>query len=344
MKGNVGVQFIHTKQSSSSYRSINGAVEPFTQGTSYNDVLPQFNLAFLLPNQNAIRVGIAREMARPRLDQLKASVDEGIGTNAGNRPGGSGGNPLLKPWRADAFDLSWEKYFSNKGYVSAAVFFKKLKTYIYNSSDGTHDFATMVAELTAAGYFPEGVTPETIGTLNLPQNGEGGNLKGIELSASLPGDLLSEATRDFGLLLSVAQTESNIVVADPPGGSNSTIASNGLGNIPLPGLSKTVWNATFYFEHAGFSARIATRARSKYIGEITNFSNDRTFQYVKGNEITDFQTSYEWQEGKLKGLSVLFQINNMTNAPYVSYQTSEARMMDYQTYGKQFMFGVNYKL
>jgi hypothetical protein len=34
----------------------------------------------------------------------------------------------------------------------------------------------------------------------------------------------------------------------------------------------------------------------------------------------------------------------MTNEPYVSYQSSEARMMDYQTYGKQFLFGVNYKL
>ena len=65
---------------------------------------------------------------------------------------------------------------------------------------------------------------------------------------------------------------------------------------------------------------------------------------MKGNQITDFQTSYEWQEGKLKGLSALFQINNLTNEPYVSYQGIESRMMDYQTYGKQFFLGLNYKL
>ncbi|MBS0395231.1 MAG: TonB-dependent receptor [Proteobacteria bacterium] len=350
LKGNVGLQFVHTQQSSSSFQAApdpahpgTTLVYPYTVGTNYNDVLPQFNLAFILPNQNAIRVGLAREMARPRMDQLKASIDEGIDQSGANPPGGSGGNPLLKPWRADALDLSWEKYFSTKGYVAAALFYKKLNTYIYNATDYTHDFSALIAQL-GPNYFPPGTTPPTVGGLNMPLNGSGGRLDGIELSASLPGDLLSEATRDFGLLLSIAQTDSNITAFDPPAGSNSTIATNGLGTIPLPGLSKTVWNATLYYERAGFSTRIATRARSKYIGEITNFSNDRTFQYVKGNQITDFQMSYEWQDGPVKGLMILFQINNLTNEPYVSYQGSESRVMDYQTYGKQFLLGVNYKL
>jgi iron complex outermembrane receptor protein len=341
LRGNVGLQFIHTKQSSSSFRAINGAIEPFTEGTSYNDVLPQVNLAFVFANDNTLRVGLAREMARPRLDQLKASIDEGIAQSGVSPPGGSGGNPLLRPWRADAIDLSWEKYFSKKGYVSAAVFYKKLNSYIYNTTDLNHDFSDLIAQL-GPGYFT-GPVQSTTGGLNTPLNGQGGRLNGIELSASLPGDLLSDAIRNFGLILSLAQTDSNIEVNDPPGGSNSTIATNGLGTIPLPGLSKTVWNATLYYERGGFSARVATRSRSKYIGEITNFSNDRTFQYVKGNVITDFQTGYEFQQGSMKGLSVLFQVNNLTDAPYVAYQTIESRLMDYQTYGKQFFLGLNYK-
>ncbi|MFT3906571.1 MAG: TonB-dependent receptor [Steroidobacteraceae bacterium] len=341
LRGNVGLQFVHTQQSSSSYQNLNGVVSPFSKGTSYNDVLPQANFVFQLPGDQAVRVGLAREMARPRLDQLKASIDQGIDASGTSRPGGSGGNPLLRPWRADALDLSWEKYFSNKGYVAAAVFYKKLNTYIYNITDPNHDFSDMINEL-GSDYFT-GTVQYTTGSLSLPVNGSGGRLDGIELSASLPGDLLADAVRDFGLILSLAQTDSNIVINDPPAGSNSTIVTNGLGNIPLPGLSKTVWNATLYYEHGGFSARVATRARSKYIGEITNFSNDRTFQYVKGNMITDFQTGYEFQDGVVSGLSVLFQINNLTNEPYVSYQGTEARMMDYQTYGKQFFLGLNYK-
>ena len=35
-------------------------------------------------------------------------------------PSGSGGNPQLDPWRANAFDLSYEKYFGTNAYVSVA--------------------------------------------------------------------------------------------------------------------------------------------------------------------------------------------------------------------------------
>ncbi|MBV9696787.1 MAG: TonB-dependent receptor, partial [Gammaproteobacteria bacterium] len=157
-------------------------------------------------------------------------------------------------------------------------------------------------------------------------------------------DLFSDLLRHFGTALSLAQTDSNITIHDPPSGSNSVVSTTGLGNIPLPGLSKTVWNATVYYEDGGFAARVATRARSKYIGEITNFANDRSFRFVKGDQITDAQLSYGWDAGWAKGVQVLFQVNNLTNAPYVAYVTTESRLLDYQTYGRQFLFGVNYRI
>ena len=122
------------------------------------------------------------------------------------------------------------------------------------------------------------------------------------------------------------------------------ITGNGLGTITLPGLSKTVWNATLFYERSGFSARIATRARSKYIGEVTNFANDRSFKFVKGDQITDLQTGYEFSAGSLKGLSALLQVNNLTNESYIAYSRIETRQQDYQTYGRQFLLGLNYKL
>ena len=179
------------------------------------------------------------------------------------------------------------------------------------------------------------------GPLSGPVNGQGGTLKGIELTASLPGDMISDALRHFGTILSLGQTDSNITVQDANG--TNVISGNNLGTIPLPGLSKTVWSATFYYENAGFSARIATHARSKYIGEVTNFANDRAFKFVHGDEITDFQTGYEF-DGRYQGLSVLFQINNMFNSPYIAYQRSESQQIDFQLYGRQFLFGVNYRI
>ena len=55
--------------------------------------------------------------------------------------------------------LSYEKYFGeNKGYVSAAAFYKDLTSYIYDQTTDDYDFSDLLAT-TPPGYFPPGVTP-----------------------------------------------------------------------------------------------------------------------------------------------------------------------------------------
>lgn len=341
LRGNVGVQFVNTDQQSVATQKLQGVVVPFEDGKDYNDVLPQINLAFMLPADQAVRVGLAREMARARMDQLKASSEIGYDAATG-LPGGSGGTPLLDPWRANAFDLSYEKYLGNGAYLSAAAFYKDLKTYIYNQTDLDHDFSDLLADLPPDFFPDDDIVPAPTGKFTRPLNGNGGNLKGIELATSLTGDLIGDALSGFGLILSYAHTESSITIEDPPG--NNFITGNGLGTIPLPGLSEDVWSATLYYENAGFSARVGTRARSKYIGEVTNFANDRALKYVKGDQITDAQIGYEFGPGRLQGLSLLFQINNLTDEPYVAYAVTETRQQDFQEYGRQILLGVNYKL
>ena len=342
LRGNIGVQFVDTDQSSDAFYKDNATntVLPRTDGKQYTDVLPSINLAFMLPNQQAVRVGLAQELARARMDQLKASSEFGYDAATGI-PSGSGGNPHLDPWRADAFDLSYERYFGTNAYVSLAAFYKDLETYIFNQVNGSYDFSEFLATL-PPNYFAPGVTPQTTGSFSQPVNGSGGDLKGLELSVSLTGELFADALSGFGAILSVSQTESGITIEDPPG--NNFLTGNGLGDIPLPGLSETVWSATLYYEKFGFSARIATRARSKYIGEVTNFANDRSLKYVKGDQITDAQLGYEFGAGSLQGLSILLQVNNLTNEPYIAYAVTETRQQDFQQYGRQILLGLNYRL
>ena len=113
-------------------------------------------------------------------------------------------------------------------------------------------------------------------------------------------------------------------------------------NIPLPGLSQDVWNATLYYEKYGFGARIATRYRSEYVGQVTNYANEQALRYVQGGAITDAQVSYSMPAGTFEGLQFLFQINNLTNEPYEAYVEAEERVLDYQEYGTQYLLGVNY--
>jgi TonB-dependent receptor len=341
LKGNVGVQWVQTDQSSDALRLENGNPVPYSDGKKYTDVLPAINFAFMLPSDQAVRVGVAKEIARARMDQLKASSEIGYDSATG-LPGGSGGNPRLDPWRAVAYDISYERYFGPNAYLSLAGFYKDLKTYIYSQTIADYDFSDFLATLPPEYFNNPDIVIPTTGRFTRPVNGDGGNLKGLELSVALTGELFADALSGFGTILSVSRTESSITIQDPP--NNQFTGGNGLGDIPLPGLSKTVWNATLYYENAGFSARVATRSRSKYIGEVTNFANDRAFKYVKGDLITDAQLGYEFGAGALHGLSILLQVNNVTNEPYIAYSVSETRLQDFQEYGRQYLLGVNYRL
>jgi iron complex outermembrane recepter protein len=340
MKGNVGLQVIRTDQSSSSFLAANAytpaqEIVPTSDGKKYTDYLPQVNLAFLLPDNQAVRFGVAKEMARARMDQLKATEESGYNRETGE-PAGSAGNARLDPWRAWAVDLSYEKYFAdNRGYVSAAAFYKDLTSYIYNQTTDGHDFSNLL-ENTPPSYFLPGVVPETTGRLTRPVNGEGGTLWGLEFAASVPFDLFYEPLDGFGALFSYSYTDSGIEIE----GSISSVANN---NIPLPGLSQDVWNATLYYEKHGFGARVATRYRSEYIGEVTNFANDRALRYVDSDMITDAQLSYSFGGGMLEGLQLLLQVNNLTNEPYIAYSQDKQRLLDYQEYGTQYLFGVNFR-
>ena len=337
LAGNVGLQVVGTDQSSTSFLIANGGagVVRNEDGKSYEDVLPQVNFAFLMENDQAVRVGVAREMARPRMDELKATEESGYDFNTG-LPSGTGGNAQLDPWRAWALDVSYEKYFGERsGYVSVAAFYKDLETYIFRQTVPDHDYSNLLAA-TPPELFPVGVVPQTTGNFTGPENGSGGYLWGLELSASVPFAMWSDALEGFGAILSYSYTESDITIP----GAVSSVAND---NIPLPGLSEDVWNATLYYENYGFGARIATRYRSEYIGEVTNFANERGLRFVDDDMITDAQISYTFGEGALQGLQLLAQVNNLTNEPYIAYSVNKSRLLDYQEYGTQYLIGANYR-
>ncbi|QNH20846.1 TonB-dependent receptor [Xanthomonas sp. GW] len=341
VRGNIGVQMQHTDQSSqSSYfdrsRPAGQNVLPIDSGKTYNDWLPSLNLAFAFPHQQTLRFAAAKQVARPRVDQMRAGLEFGVDTSTG-RPGGSGGNPLLDPWRATALDLSYEKYFDEKAYVAAAIFYKDLKSYVYTQSRDDYDFSDLVASYVV----PPGMTApvQTIGTFSSPQNGKGGTLRGLELTASLPLDMLTDSLRGFGVQASATFNDSDIKILDPE--SASSVGSD---PISLPGLSKRVYNFTAYYERNGFEARVSQRRRSDFIGEIGNFNGNRTLRYVVGENVTDAQLSYTFGDSStLGGLTLLLQASNLTNEPYRTYAGSKDRPLEYTEWGRTYVLGVNYK-
>ena len=349
VRGNAGVQVIRVDQSSTSnYWDHNAPagqeVKPNEGGKVRTDVLPSLNLVFSLADDQTVRVAAARQMARPRLDQLRSGTEFGVDTATG-KPGASGGNPTVDPWIANAFDVSYEKYFGTKAYVSVAGFYKDLKSYIYTQTRDGYDFTQLVASYvppstctTPAGQNQPCPAALKTGTFTAPYNGKGGKLQGLELAASLPLNLISRSLDGFGLQASASFTHSGIKVKDP-----ESATSVGGGDITLPGLSKQVYNVTAYYEANGFEARISQRRRSDFIGEIGNFNGSRTLRYVVGENITDLQLGYNFGSGSLKGLGLLFQVNNLTNAAYQTYAGTKDRPLEYIKWGKSYLLGANYK-
>lgn len=339
LRGNIGVQVQSVDQSSSANywdatAPAGKEVKPYSDGKTVTDVLPSMNLVFGLGNDQTVRFGAAQQVARPRVDQLRAALDFNIDTATG-KPSANGGNPRLDPWRANAFDLSYEKYYATKAYVAVAGYYKDLKTYIYEDSREV-DFSAFVA-----GYVPPPGSPaaQKVGQFRSAFNGNGGTLQGIELSASLPLNLLTPVLNGFGIIASTSVTTSNIKIKPDPG----SVSAVGEADITLPGLSKNVSNLTVYYENSGFEARISQRRRSDFIGEIGNFNGNRTVRYVVGENITDAQLGYNFNQGSLKGLGLLLQVNNLTDAANQTYAGTKDRPLEFIKWGRTVMLGASYK-
>ena len=338
LTGNVGMQFVYTDQQGRGFEAQQisagvAAIEEITGGKEYLEILPSSNFILEVGDDMFARFALSRTLARPRMDDMRAGRN--FSFNPGNNNenatpeqnspwGGGGGNPELMPYIANVADLSFEKYFANRrGYVSLAGFYRDLESYVY-TYNRIFDFS---------GYPTGGVTPViNQGIISTPENGNGGWIRGVEFSVSAPFEIFHPVLEGFGGFFSASQTESEVQPdpANPP--------------TPMPGLSETVVNGTLYYERFGFQSRISARYRSDYLGEVAGFGNGRTLRSVAAETVVDAQIGYEFQSGPLEGLSVLAQVNNLTDEPFKTFENGdERRTIDYQSYGRTFAVGVNYR-
>lgn len=336
LTGNVGVQLVNTDQRSNGMASSGTGTGvqnmPITDGASYMYALPTANFVIRGEKDFVARLSAGRQLARARMNEMRASINYNFAEDKVRCPvltcspwSGDGGNARLRPWIADAVDVSLEKYFGRAAYVSAAGFYKKLKTYIYEQN--------VLMDFTG---FPIRGSVEPVlreGFVKIWSNGEGGNLYGFELTGSLPFENFSPALEGFGVQGSYSYTESKIT---PNPGDPSQ---------PLPGLSRHVWNVTAYFERSGFSVRGSARHRASFLAETKGFGGNLERRYANGETIVDAQIGYEFQQGTaLEGLSLLAQVYNLTNEPFSTYFIPDQRLVQsHEEYGRRFLFGVNYR-
>src|SRR6185437_4731183 len=243
LRGDVGVQIAHTSQDSSGARpapgastggSVATALIPQFGGTSYTRVLPSLNLVFSFPGDNDARLGIARTMARPRMDQLNDS--QVIGGNITNLASSdvtqsyfsaTGGNPQLLPYMATNYNLSLEHYFkgltglnctgnlkntslclNSMGYFQAAAYYLKLTDYVNPSEGVVANFAPFVSSY--LDPLQQSQLGTSYGVATQPENNGAGHLEGLQVATNLPLGYVTHVLEDFGVLASANRNLSRV--------------------------------------------------------------------------------------------------------------------------------------
>ena len=332
--GNIGVQWVDTDQSSTgkAVQIVDGLVEVVDSagGTSYDDFLPSLKVNVMLSEEQQLRLGLSRTLSRARMDRMNAGFSYGF-DNARNVPGGApftaaGGNPALAPNIANQFDISYEYYFRDDGYLAIAGYYKDLRNWQVQT-----DVPFDIADLIDPAALPDEIQ-STLGLANVWTQAEGGDISGLELTAAVPFGGFSASLEGLGVVASASFIDSSL---DSPDGSE----------IPVPGLSDEIFNVTAYFERAGFQARASLRKRSDFQGQRFGTSFTREDITVVGAELWDAQIGYDFSEsgiGWLDGFVLTLQGMNLSDEPYIT-RNGEGFIVDYQEYGRTFLLGASYK-
>ncbi len=263
VRGDAGVRYVHTDQFSSGFVSVSQASSPtglsgryLNAYKSYGDWLPSANLV-IEPVENLLfRVSGAKVLARPELGLLTPTSAVNPVTRSGSIQ-----NPQLDPIRANTFDAAIEWYFRPGALLSAAFFYKDIKSYVQNvNSLVSFDSLGLPAEL----LIGSNTQASELFTIATPVNTPGGPLKGIEVNAQVPFTFLPGFLANFGALANYTHVTSriNYVLASVNGVPTVTTTAD------LVGLSPDTASGTLYYEDDLFSLRGTANYRSGFIRGI----------------------------------------------------------------------------
>jgi TonB-dependent receptor len=355
LRGNLGGQYVRTTQTASGFDYRGDDNQPDISkltvvqgGATYSDFLPSLNLSANLQKDLIARFGLGVTTARPNVVDMRAGASTptlitATGPDQGKWNTAYAGNPQLKPWRAAGIDLSLEKYFGKRSYVSFAAFRKNLLSYVsYGTSARDNSDVPLPANA------PPGIVVQRYGPVFQPLNGKGGKVEGLELAASLEASLLHPTLDGFGIVISGSKLSSSIRDQQVDPNTGRVIEGS---SAPLNGLSGRSNSITGYYEKYGFSARVSQRYRSPFTATTRDIYLNSTTRQQAADKVVDMQFGYNFEQGMFKGLSLLLQVNNVTDTTTTNLKTVTANAPDASQltpnytykFGRQVLVGMNYK-
>ncbi len=348
LRGNLGVRYVETDQTSSGFVFTSGSPVLTTVNRTYSDTLPSLNVVMDVTDSFLIRAGAAKVMVRPNgggqttgLGILSPGATVGI---AGANKTVNAGNPELNPYRAKAYDLAFEWYFAKDSLLSLALFYKDIGSFVQviRSSDNFSNNTLGLPDSVALNTCGAAVPAETCldgWQFSVPTNTDGGEVKGFEISYQQPFSFLPGFFSNFGLILNYTGVESEIEYFTPPATVGGVPLPQGIVKEDLTGLSKSAYNATLYWENEVFGARVSAAYRDDYLTTVPGRNNNDVEGAIETLNV-DFSATWT----VMPDLDITLEALNLTDEFQDQYVGSAGdRLSYYHHQGRQFLIGARYK-
>ena len=296
---------------------------------SHQDWFPSLNLKYTPTKNLVVRFGAATSIGLPDYGDLLPGLPTITDPTSSNSRGSiSIYNPKLEPYNVVNYDAGIEYYFSRSGYVSASIFRKSLKNFIFASKQG----------LTAATAAELGISQGALGSpvdqydvtynYNVP---EAGHYNGIELGYAQNLAFIPKAFGTVGLQANATllQTDPiktkavfNNTATDP--NLNASILDQVNNTLELAAV-KRAFNVTVNYSLGKFGFTVT----SNYTGKVLKGISRKTVRYSNASpavnsylnelsyqaprELVDIRMDYKWS----RRFTPYFQARNIFGRPII---------------------------
>ncbi len=128
---NTGMRYAHTDQLVVGPSQVGTAIVDITSSSTYENFLPSINLTYDVMDNVKLRASASRTMTRPDA----GAILPGITFSDPSALTATAGNPNLKPYTSDNYDLGGEIYTGGIGYVGVSLFMKNIQGFTVTTSE-----------------------------------------------------------------------------------------------------------------------------------------------------------------------------------------------------------------
>ncbi|MCD2324391.1 TonB-dependent receptor [Sphingomonas sp. IC-56] len=297
----------------SAYTDVQGV----TNKSSYSYLLPSLDAKLELTDDVVLRVSASRTLTRPTLNLLNPVLNVGSGQRVGALSA-SGGNPNLRPYLADNFDIGAEWYYQRNSYLSAGLFLKNVSNFIVGGV--TRQAVNGVVDPTTGAAASFAVSQQV--------NGPDATVRGIELAwQHVFGN------SGFGFQANATLVDTNRPYDD------TNISQTGFA---VTGLANSA-NFVGFYDKSGFQIRAAVNWRDKYLLQFGQNQNTGSFgaepTFVNQSFQVDLTTSYD----VTNNLSVFAEALNLNNNQQSTHGRYSNQLLDVFDYGRRYTLGLRYR-